>query len=143
MKLSEDILDKFLSLVVSHGGNDCWEWVGCKNREGYGQFNCQGRSYVAHRVSYEHYKGDIPDNLVIHHMCYNKSCVNPNHLEAITNKENLSRKRIVKKITNNTLKLVRDIEDEAWRNAKADAAKHGITLGQWIEEAIQEKIERK
>ena len=70
--------------------NACWNWKK-PDLEGYGSFNIQGKSYRAHRVSYQYFNGKIPAGLVIDHLCKNKSCVNPDHLEAVTNMENILR----------------------------------------------------
>ena len=66
----------------------CWLWTGYRNRMGYGQF---GRNEPAHRVAYELLVGPIPDGLVLDHLCRNPPCVNPDHLEPVTNVENLQR----------------------------------------------------
>ena len=69
----------------------CWLWVGGVNKEGYGYFTVNGKSLRAHRWSYEYLIGKIPDELVIDHMCRVRNCVNPDHLEAVTSKENILR----------------------------------------------------
>ncbi len=61
------------------------------DREGYGQFYLNGRQCKAHRVSYELFRKNIPDGLVIDHLCNNPSCVNPWHLKPVTSKENILR----------------------------------------------------
>ena len=74
--------------------NGCWEWSGKKNDKGYGQltFTTDKTRYVgAHRWMYELLEGPIPKGLVIDHLCRNHSCVNPAHMEVVTNKENLAR----------------------------------------------------
>jgi hypothetical protein len=69
----------------------CWEWQRMKNSDGYGQF-MQGRKVVvAHRHYYELYIEPIPFGLVIDHLCRNKACVNPHHLEAVTRAVNNQR----------------------------------------------------
>lgn len=70
----------------------CIEWIAGRNNKGYGTFASEGkRTVVAHRWSYEHRFGPIAPGLVIDHLCRNTSCVNPDHLEAVTQQENLLR----------------------------------------------------
>ena len=71
---------------VTVAANGCWDF-GCVNYKGYGVFD--GRS--AHRATYEWFVGPIPDGLHIDHLCFNKSCVNPAHLEPVTVAENTRR----------------------------------------------------
>jgi hypothetical protein len=70
----------------------CWLWLGSLNRDnGYGRFYLRYKSYLAHRFSYELQNGPIQNGLVLDHLCRNTSCVNPKHLEVVTNKENILR----------------------------------------------------
>lgn len=69
----------------------CWNYSGYKDRLGYGIHCYHGKYIFAYRYFYEKYKGKIPDNLVLDHLCRNTSCVNPEHLEAVTNEENCRR----------------------------------------------------
>lgn len=71
----------------------CWLWKGAKTSGGYGQLfkkKIAGRSwkYVAHRLSYEMHIGPIPEGLQLDHLCRVHACVNPAHLEPVTQKEN-------------------------------------------------------
>lgn len=66
----------------------CWEWRGLVADNGYGKFATNGRRTLAHRVSYQLICGPIPTGLVLDHLCCNKSCVNPEHLEPVTTAEN-------------------------------------------------------
>lgn len=68
----------------------CWEWTGRRTR-GYGQFGWNGRGWFTHRLAYEALVGPIPDGLVLDHLCRNPPCVNPNHLEPVTQGENVRR----------------------------------------------------
>lgn len=69
----------------------CWEWIAFKNPKGYGHFRFNGRIIRAHQFSYVLFNGKIPEGLTIDHLCRNKGCVNPGHLEAVTNKINCLR----------------------------------------------------
>lgn len=69
----------------------CWAWLGAVNDDGYGRVNLAGKNKHAHRVSYELAKGPIPEGLVLDHLCKVRCCINPDHLEPVTIKENLAR----------------------------------------------------
>lgn len=71
----------------------CWLWTAYRNRDGYGRFRPYRRDQVmAHRYAYELMVGPIPDGLQLDHLCRNPGCVNPSHLEAVTERENLGRR---------------------------------------------------
>lgn len=69
----------------------CWLWTGNKTIGGYGLIRDGNRRRCAHRVLYELLVGPVPDDLVIDHLCRNRLCVNPAHLEPVTNRENILR----------------------------------------------------
>lgn len=86
--------------------NACWMWTGARSGSGYGQIRPSGRNEspkLAHRASYEEFVGKIPDGMFIDHLCYdedgysNKLCINPNHLEPVTDRINKRRGYVPKK----------------------------------------------
>lgn len=74
---------------VSEAG--CWEWLGCLNGCGYGVFRLNGKLVRAHRYFYEKKHGAIGSGLDLDHLCRNRKCCNPDHLEAVSRKVNLLR----------------------------------------------------
>ncbi len=71
--------------------NGCWQWTAAKHDAGYGRFRFAGKMVYAHRWAYETLVGPIPEGLQIDHLCRNPPCVNPSHLEPVTNRENTMR----------------------------------------------------
>lgn len=69
---------------------NCWLWAGSTS-VGYGRFYVDGHTVGAHRWAYESLVGPIPDGLVLDHLCRTPACVNPAHLEPVTQRENLLR----------------------------------------------------
>lgn len=80
---------------ISESG--CWEFQGYRNKVGYGSVSVGSRLDgtktidLVHRITYRHFLGPISDGLTVDHLCRNKSCCNPDHLEAVTLQENIRR----------------------------------------------------
>ena len=83
--LTRRLYDKFLI------GDGCWEWTASLNDSGYGQVAWQGKPLRAHRVVYEWLVGPIPEGMTLDHLCRNRKCVRPDHLEPVTRGENVRR----------------------------------------------------
>lgn len=86
-------LDRFTAkyLVIPFTG--CWHWIAYTSPCGYGRFGAFGKVYMAHRFSYELYKGPIPADAEVDHRCFVRSCVNPDHLELISTADNRRNRR--------------------------------------------------
>lgn len=81
--------DEFWSQVSKSDG--CWEWRGPVSPDGYGRTTVDGVRWFTHRYAYTVQRGEIPAGLVIDHLCRNRRCCNPDHLEPVTARENILR----------------------------------------------------
>lgn len=66
----------------------CWLWEGSVNPKGYGALSVRGRTKGVHRLAHEEFVGPIPEGMAVDHLCRVRSCFNPDHLEAVTVREN-------------------------------------------------------
>lgn len=82
MKSVADRFNKFVFPITECG---CWVWMGTITSARYGSFRIGERLHSAHRVSYELTYGQVPVGLQLDHICRIRCCVNPNHLEPVTN----------------------------------------------------------
>jgi hypothetical protein len=84
--------DRLWSKVDTSAGLDgCWPWTGTTNRNGYGRLWVNRRWATTHRLVYERLVEPIPEGLTLDHLCRNRACCNPTHLEPVTNRENVLR----------------------------------------------------
>ncbi len=88
---------RFWLMVDKREPTDCWPWLGSKTGYGYGSFRTGSskdgsrRHVMAHRFAYESLRGPIPESLQIDHLCRNRGCQNPAHMEPVTQRENILR----------------------------------------------------
>jgi len=88
---NRSIEHRFWEKVMPEPNSGCWIWLDSLIQRGYGQLRVNGKGLRAHRIAHELLKGPIPSKLTIDHLCRNHWCVNPDHLEAVTQKENILR----------------------------------------------------
>lgn len=99
-------IERFIEKIVK-SESGCWKWIGAISGTGYGSFYSgqYGARYdSAHRCSYEFYVSKIPEGMVIDHLCRNRWCVNPEHLECVTMRENTDRGVLYETLTANAKK---------------------------------------
>lgn len=103
----------------------CWNWNGSLDRYGYGKvflsFGGRKRQTGAHRASWIAHRGPIPDNLELDHLCRNRKCVNPSHLEPVTGRENIQRSASCMPFG----RRLRELDD------RVGCRKHGKAEGRW------------
>ena len=87
----------FWSQVIKDPVSGCWIWQG-HLQKGYGRVSYQGRGWFAHRLSYQLLWGGIPEGKTLDHLCCDRRCVYPWHLEPVTNEENTRRKTLRRRL---------------------------------------------
>lgn len=93
VRMNREVLARFHRFVLPDSGSGCWVWIGPFMPNGYGKYRAgPGQpERPAHRVAYEHYVGQVPAGLQLDHLCRNRACANPQHLEPVTAAVNTDR----------------------------------------------------
>jgi hypothetical protein len=89
--IDRDLYAMVLFFAKINVTDTCWLWTGGKCSDGYGSFHVHGDYWGAHRLAYSLFRGEIQDGLELDHLCRDRGCVNPDHLEPVTHKENVLR----------------------------------------------------
>jgi hypothetical protein len=82
------MLERFMAKVSPEPMTGCWLWTAHVSKNGYGRFGIGRVVHEAHRVAYKLFKGSIPTELCVDHVCKVRSCVNPAHLRLLSREEN-------------------------------------------------------
>lgn len=100
MSMNASRIERLMRKIELVPFTTCWIWTGACFSNGYGNVKVpnQRKNQVAHRAVYEEIKGPVDKSLVLDHLCKNKFCVNPDHLEAVSQKENLDRAGTIDKL---------------------------------------------
>lgn len=87
--MKEAILERFHQSISPEPNTGCWYWMNGCERTGYGQFCHSGKVWKAHRLSFAHYHRALEPGEVVHHKCEIPFCVNPDHLQATSQRDNV------------------------------------------------------
>ena len=129
----ENLEDFLMSNVAFEPNSGCWLWTDCDNGVGYGQLYIAGQQTTAHRASYEHYYGPIPDDMFVCHTCDVRACINPDHLFVGNKHANMQDAAKKGRISTQILSLddVQEIREHLEKNTKRGeqaklARKYGV-----------------
>lgn len=119
------------------GDPGCLIWTGGTDRDGYGQLGVNGRTVKAHRYAWERERGPIPDGMTIDHTCWERSCVNPEHLRLATRADN---NRNLSGVRKNGGGLPRGVTRDGRRyraRVKHNGTEHHLGTFETVEQASQ------
>lgn len=124
--VDEQIMKPLVSIL--DGQDACWLWTGSvSHRTGYGKKQLGGKTISAHRWMYSIFKGHIPDGMTLDHTCKNRQCVNPNHLEIVSQAENCRRSTATKLTRQQVIEIKARLATLKWGQRAALAKEFGVT----------------
>lgn len=123
-------MDEILKPLVKLGESpdDCWEWQGKLLPGGYGCKQSGGKTLLAHRWVYQIFNGWIPKDAVINHLCSNRRCVNPKHLEVTTQAGNARHGRGSTLTIEQAREIKAAIPSLKWGGRRQLAERYGVSL---------------
>ena len=126
----KNFIVRFTEKYIRDSQPDCWNWIGGKSKN-YGALTFNKKSYRAHRVSYQIFKGEIPEQMLVCHHCDNPACINPDHLFLGSWSDNMKDAWEKGRMTRNgkiklTIKQIKEIKKLSDRHADI-AKKYGVT----------------
>lgn len=124
----------FLKRVKESSNSDCLEWRGLVTSSGYGVLSVKGREVRAHRYAWERAKGSVPEGMFLDHTCYNKLCVNVDHLRLATRAQNMQNRPGPQK---NSTTGVRNVYNTASKRFRVVISGKHFGTYSTIEEAAQ------
>jgi hypothetical protein len=120
------IYKKHIPSYIVDSETGCWNWQRAKTTAGYGTVTVDDKTRLAHVVSYESKFGPVPEGMELDHLCRNRGCINPDHLEPVSHAENTQRGRLGK-IDHEIARRIR--EDRKTDSVIVIAKRYGVSRG--------------
>lgn len=116
--------------------NGCWNWNKSVSSSGYGQFTKNKKYWNTHRYVYLTVKGSIPDGMVVRHLCHNRRCCNPDHLEVGTEVDNWKDSEVVHRVAASKRRSTWLIDGKLYKNIREANKETGISQSSLVKHSI-------